>query len=156
MNMDAVYRGATFANAAASLGFVPPTVLRIANEIEKNGFRKRETCPPGHSVDRFLALEDLWRAYDQRKAEMEQSGGARDEKVLAMPNMYFCATEGCGLEATHKSALYRCSGKCDKDWKPAYCSKECQRKVCYVMPLPRIRRTEDTPCLGLVPPQATL
>ncbi|EKM60149.1 uncharacterized protein PHACADRAFT_192548 [Phanerochaete carnosa HHB-10118-sp] len=128
MNIDAVHRGAVLADVAASLGFVAPVVLQIADIIEKTGFRHQETCPPGHTVDRFLELKDLWRVYGKRKAEMEQKDDARDAKVLAMPNFYFCAAEGCGIEATHKSGLSSCAGKCDKGWKPSYCSKECQRK----------------------------
>lgn len=70
MNIDAVHRAAVLADAAASLGFVAPVVLRIADVIEKTGFRRQETCPPEHTVDRFLELKDLWRVYDKRKAEM--------------------------------------------------------------------------------------
>lgn len=129
MNIDAVHRGAVLADVAAKLGFVAPIVLRIADVVERTGFRRPETCPPGHSAARFAELTDLWRVFDRRKAELEHRDGARDAKVLAMPNRFFCAAEGCGIEATHGSALFSCAGKCKQEWKPSYCSKDCQKKV---------------------------
>ena len=129
VNIDAVYRGAIFANKAAALGFVPPIVLSIADMVERVGFRRVETCPPGHSVDRFVALEDLWRAYERRKEQVEMQEQNRQMKVQQNRNLYFCAASGCGIEGTHKSGLSRCSGECPLEGKPSYCGKECQRRV---------------------------
>ena len=48
------------------------------------------------------------------------------------PKAYVCAADGCGLEATSKTALMRCAGPCKLEDKPSYCSKECQRRVSIV------------------------
>ncbi|KIP09787.1 hypothetical protein PHLGIDRAFT_22738 [Phlebiopsis gigantea 11061_1 CR5-6] len=91
------------------------------------GCRWRADCPyeGKHDIERFEKLEDLWRAHDERKAEMASAEESREKKVQANPYHYICA--GCGLEGTHRSGLQRCGGKCSKQWKPAYCSRDCQR-----------------------------
>jgi hypothetical protein len=129
-NIDAVFRGAVWADLAAELGFVPPVVLSIAQIVERLGFRRQEEYPLGYAVDRFVALKELWRVFDTRKAEVEKHESVRDAKVTAKPNLYFCAAPGCAIEATHKSGLMKCSGKCKLEGKPSYCSKECQKAVC--------------------------
>lgn len=129
-NIDSVYRAAQAADTAVSLGFVSPIVIKVADYIQRIGFRRQSDCKwEGHSTARFEQLADLWRVYDKRVAEVERQEAARDEKVSKAPNAYICAAAGCGIEATHKAALLRCSGKCSVEGKPSYCSKDCQRKV---------------------------
>lgn len=135
-NIDSVYRAAVNADAAAALGFVSPNVLWVARNIDRVGFRRQSECKfPGHSTARFEALTDLWRVYDRRGEQLKREQDCREGKVSKAPNAYVCAAPGCGIEATHKSALQQCSGKCSKEGKPAYCSKECQRQV-------RVRRAQ--------------
>lgn len=128
-NIDSLYRAAVNADAAAALGFVSPNVLWVAGSIDRAGFRRQSECKfPGHSTARFEALAELWRVYDRREEQLKREQDCREGKVSKAPNAYVCAALGCGIEATHKSALQQCSGKCTKEGKPAYCSKECQRQ----------------------------
>lgn len=118
------------ADEACALGFVPPGVLSVGMTVERSGFRRKEDLKfPGWSTERFEKLSELWRAVDRRKAEIQREDMKRERKVRKDPNAYICAAEGCGIEATHKAALQRCSGKCAAEGKPAYCSKECQKQV---------------------------
>ncbi|KZT63414.1 hypothetical protein DAEQUDRAFT_133399 [Daedalea quercina L-15889] len=50
----------------------------------------------------------------------------RDAKKRRKPNAYRCAREGCPVQATSQAALKRCGGPCPEEYKPYYCSKECQ------------------------------
>ncbi|KAJ7729106.1 hypothetical protein DFH07DRAFT_756952, partial [Mycena maculata] len=70
----------------------------------------------------------LWLEYDKREAEMATEERKRLAKIAKAPNAYRCATEGCDIEATNKRTLLRCSGKCPGEYKPSYCSKECQKR----------------------------
>lgn len=129
-NIDALYRAAKYADEACALGFVSSGVLDIGITIERAGFRRQEDCRfPQWSTERFERLTDLWRVVDRRKAEIQRKESKRQGKLKKDPNAYICAARGCGVEATHKAGLQRCSGKCRKEGKPAYCSKECQKKV---------------------------
>lgn len=128
-NIDSLYRAAVCADKACALGFVSPTVLHIGVTVERVGFRRQQDCRfAGWSTDRFEALEDMWRIVDRRKAEIHREQSRRQEKLRKDPNAYICAAPGCGIEGTHKAALQRCAGKCTKEGKPAYCSRECQKK----------------------------
>lgn len=130
INIDIIYRAALCANAAASLGFVSPDVLQIANLVEMIGFRRAEDNKfKEHSTERFEKLTDMWDALDKRKAALAREDAKQAEKVAEKPNLYICAAEGCGIEAKSKSGLSACGGKCPTIVKPSYCSKECQKKV---------------------------
>ena len=129
MNADAVYRAAVYADKAAGVGFVPPIVFSIAQMIENTGFRRAEDCPRGFTVDRFVALTELWRVWDKRKEAVERATQRRDDRVQENRNRYFCAAEGCGIEGTRRSALPECKGQCSPEGKPSYCSKQCQKKA---------------------------
>lgn len=129
LNTDALSRAAIPANQAASMGFVCPIILQIAQMIERTGFRNPANIPPDRTSNPFQELPDLWRVWDMRVAEIAGKDEERDEKVRQNPNLYFCARRGCGIEAIHKSALRSCGGKCPPHGKPAYCSRECQKEV---------------------------
>lgn len=75
-----------------------------------------------------------------RTEEMNRASAKRDSKVARTPLKYVCAAEDCGIQATKKSGLLRCAGKCPVVFKPSYCSKECQKMVCC---FPRSLRASD-------------
>jgi len=64
-----------------------------------------------------------------RKEEMDRVSAKRDAKVSRDPSKYVCSAKDCGIQATKKSGLLRCAGKCPLAFKPSYCSKECQKMV---------------------------
>jgi hypothetical protein len=131
-NIDALYRAGSSANEAVSLGLVSRTTLMVGYQIERVGFRRPETNRfPEWSTDRFEKLTELWEAIDKRSAEVEKERSKQDVKVSKAPLQYVCAAKDCGIQATKKSGLLRCAGKCPVPFKPSYCSKECQKLVCY-------------------------
>ena len=137
LDIEAAYRAMEYANRCAGLGFVPPVVLRVAERMEFLGLRNPAQSlvrlPPKVNVALFAQLESLWEAWNNRKEEIAREKEKREEKVGKRRNAYFCAAEGCGIEATKKSGLKTCSGPCPANVKPAYCSRECQVKVGFVV-----------------------
>lgn len=129
IDLESLHRAALFANNAAALGFVPPIVLVVAKRLEDFGARsaadweKRVGIPYDPKYARF---EYLWEAFDRRVEEMERELRAQDKKVAKRPSSYCCAAPGCGIIATKKAALLKCSGGCPAESKAHYCSKECQ------------------------------
>ncbi|KAK0223107.1 hypothetical protein IW262DRAFT_1364561 [Armillaria fumosa] len=77
-----------------------------------------------HVVDMYLQYKELWSALERRDQDMEKNRAKMDQKRMARPNRYKCATVGCGIEAVSGHVFSRCSGKCDADKKPYYCSRE--------------------------------
>ena len=129
-NIDSLYRAGDNANEAVSLGLISPGALRAGFSIEKQGFRRpEENRFPGVDTDRFERLTELWEATEMRLAEVNKVTAKRDAKVSKTPLQYICAAEDCGIQATKKSGLLRCGGKCPMPFKPSYCSKECQKMV---------------------------
>ncbi|KIP12900.1 hypothetical protein PHLGIDRAFT_123946 [Phlebiopsis gigantea 11061_1 CR5-6] len=128
-NVDSLYRAAVCANEACTLGYVCPGTMSVGMAIERSGFRRQEDCKfPEQDTKRFEELTALWRAVDRRKAEIRLADRKMEKKLKKDPRAYICTADGCGIEATHKAALLRCAGKCAAAGKPAYCSKDCQRK----------------------------
>ncbi|KAI0089305.1 hypothetical protein BDY19DRAFT_136988 [Irpex rosettiformis] len=129
-NIDAMYRAAACADKACGLGLVTPSILMLGRKIE----RYREEIPtsgdPRFRFDapRFTELTYLWEAHHQRQEEYLAEIEKRETKVARRPDAYRCAAPGCGIEATRKSGLKVCGGKCPVGRKPSYCSKECQKK----------------------------
>ena len=120
------------ANGAAALGLISPAVLMVASKIESAGFRRPEDNKfPEHSTEEFERLTDLWEALDARTAEMAEENSRREAKVFKDPMSYFCAAEDCWIVAVKKSTLKRCGGGCPPAFKPSYCSKYCQKAVCF-------------------------
>lgn len=133
LDINSLYLAASCANSACALGIAFPGVIHIGMTVELNGLRRQEDCKrPGVDVSRFAVLTDLWRAVDRRKMGVQMDDAKREQKMWNDPTAYVCAAEGCGIQATHKAVMQRCAGKCAKEGKPAYCGKECQRKVLFV------------------------
>ncbi|EJD36499.1 hypothetical protein AURDEDRAFT_174458 [Auricularia subglabra TFB-10046 SS5] len=129
MDMDALRRAAKFANSAAALGFVPPVVLFVAKRLAELGARSAAEWEARLGVpydSRYGEFEHMWEAFDRRVEEMEAELKAQGKKVAKRPTSYCCAAPGCGITATKKAALLRCSGGCPAETKAHYCSKECQ------------------------------
>ncbi|KAH9485658.1 hypothetical protein JR316_0002568 [Psilocybe cubensis] len=66
-------------------------------------------------------------ALKAREMEMEKGRAKMLKKRLKNTIRYRCAAPNCDIEADTGSKLSRCSGPCDDDKKPYYCSKKCQR-----------------------------
>ena len=129
-NIDSLYRAGSNANETILLGLISPGALRAGFSIESQGFRRQEDNRfPGLNTDRFERLTELWEAIDMRKEEVNKASAKRDAKVCRAPLKYVCSAEDCGIQATKKSGLLRCAGKCPVVFKPSYCSKECQKMV---------------------------
>jgi hypothetical protein len=130
LQIDHLYRAGKLADMAGALGFMSPNMLGIAGRIEEVGLRRQADCRfEGVDTTRYEKLDFLWRAYDAHRARISSKDRQRDTKATKAPNLYQCAAEGCGIEATSKSGLSKCSGPCLADVKPSYCCKECQRAV---------------------------
>jgi hypothetical protein len=129
LQIDHLYRAGKLADMAAALGFVSPNILGIAGRIEEVGLRRQADCRFNVDTTRYGELEFLWSAFEAHRARMNSKDQQRDSKASKAPNLYRCAAEGCGIEATSKSGLSKCSGPCPTDVKPSYCSKECQITV---------------------------
>lgn len=123
--------GADYANRCAALGLVPPFILDVAREVEHYGGHDPTHVYRGFPSNPFTNMKDLFDAYDDsaREEQSARSTRPREKKVWENPNFFFCAREGCGLEATRKVGLRKCGGACKLEGKPAYCSPECQTKV---------------------------
>lgn len=129
-NIDSVYRAALSADTSIAYGLVTPNSLWIGNKTQE---LLRQPFQVGKNNSRFEKLKDLWNAMAIRQKEMEAEDDKRQEKVSKAPNMYVCAAQGCGIQATKKSGLSRCGGKCPLESKPGYCSKSCQKAVCVLV-----------------------
>ncbi|KAJ7180705.1 hypothetical protein C8R46DRAFT_1070334 [Mycena filopes] len=68
--------------------------------------------------------KELWMAMDKRHQEVEDDRTKAETKREKATNRYICAAPNCYIQANKGAALARCSGKCDPDVKPAYCSRE--------------------------------
>ncbi|KAG7451056.1 uncharacterized protein BT62DRAFT_1071654 [Guyanagaster necrorhizus] len=79
-----------------------------------------------HAVDMYLQYKELWSALQKRDEDMEKGRAKMDQKRMARPNRYRCATVGCGIQVVSGHVFSRCSGKCDADKKPYYCGRECR------------------------------
>ncbi|KAH9485657.1 hypothetical protein JR316_0002567 [Psilocybe cubensis] len=83
-------------------------------------------------ADRYPELyywyKDAVRAFEAREKEVQQAREKMVKKRLKHTTRYRCAAPNCDIEADTGSKLSRCSGPCDEDKKPYYCSKECQRE----------------------------
>ena len=133
-----LWRACELANECAALGYMPPIVIQAGKAAEDAGWRplSEPTMTTLHNsainpelFSEFEKLTALWRAMDKRTKQYQGAETKRTEKQNRRPNAYVCAGEGCGIEATSKSSLMRCSGPCTGENKPSYCSKDCQRRV---------------------------
>lgn len=132
LNISYLYDAGNCANEAVALGLISPAVLMVGSRIEAAGFRRPgQNKFPEYSTERFERFADLWEALDARKAELAEESLKREAKVSKDPLSYSCAAEDCGIVATKKSTLWRCGGKCPREFKPSYCSKYCQTAVSF-------------------------
>ncbi|KAH9851961.1 hypothetical protein C2E23DRAFT_869084 [Lenzites betulinus] len=119
-------QAAQHANACAELGLISPVVLRI-------GFMMREVGV-NHGVDlstmvRSSLFRALWIAVNPRLEEIyaqERRTQARMDR--RSPSDFVCAAPGCGFRSEERTTLRACAGRCPRDLKPHYCSKQCQIK----------------------------
>ncbi|KAK0469902.1 uncharacterized protein EV420DRAFT_1497412 [Desarmillaria tabescens] len=98
-------------------GKTSPTAMSFAQNVMKPQAE--------HAVDMYLQYKELWSVLEKRDKDIEKGQAKMDQKRMTRPNRYKCATVGCGIEAVSGRVLSRCSGKCDADKKPYYCSREC-------------------------------
>ncbi|KAK0450076.1 hypothetical protein EV421DRAFT_1899593 [Armillaria borealis] len=61
-----------------------------------------------HAVDMYLLYKELWSALESRDQDMEKGRAKMDQKRMARPNRYKCATVGCGIEAVSGHVFSRC------------------------------------------------
>ncbi|RDB23588.1 hypothetical protein Hypma_009049 [Hypsizygus marmoreus] len=84
--------------------------------------------PRSHQVlELCVQYKAVWAALEKRKKEIEKQKGMTERKRAQDANRYICAAVNCYIQGDKGAMLKQCSGKCDPDKKPAYCSKECQR-----------------------------
>ncbi|KAJ7115542.1 hypothetical protein C8R43DRAFT_1038754 [Mycena crocata] len=69
----------------------------------------------------------VWRANKKRGMEVAKAENEAKVKRMKQPNRYVCANFDCPVSTDTGDMLRQCSGKCDHDKKPSYCSKDCQR-----------------------------
>ncbi|KAF8955551.1 hypothetical protein BDZ97DRAFT_1926597 [Flammula alnicola] len=74
-----------------------------------------------------LLYKDAMKAMDEKNKRAKSERERMQQKRLKNPLRYRCATLGCGVEADTGKMLSRCSGNCDSDKKPSYCTRECQK-----------------------------
>ncbi|OJT13671.1 hypothetical protein TRAPUB_9770 [Trametes pubescens] len=115
----------THANESAKLGLVSPIVLKIGLTARETGAKIGVDMA---RMGRSRYIRYLWRAVTARLEEIYDEERKKQKKVEDSPNDYVCAAEGCGIRAEGRAALRACAGRCPRDLKPYYCSKECQTK----------------------------
>ncbi|KAI0737075.1 hypothetical protein C8Q80DRAFT_1115421 [Daedaleopsis nitida] len=108
---------------------IPPIALRIGNWLMQLGRRYRVDIRAMEGFEKFAAL---WRTYDDFMISQAAAEKQRLTKILGAPNRYRCAADGCGIQAINSRALRKCSGNCPEQFKPHYCSLECQKKHWFV------------------------
>ncbi|ESK95284.1 hypothetical protein Moror_3957 [Moniliophthora roreri MCA 2997] len=102
-------------------GHVSPSLLHFAEAELQKRVQMGELPVLSHMY------ELVWKARKKRQEELEVERAMAQKKRLVAPNRYRCAAVGCDVEANRGKVLSQCAGQCDKDKKPSYCSKECQR-----------------------------
>ncbi|KJA21024.1 hypothetical protein HYPSUDRAFT_55688 [Hypholoma sublateritium FD-334 SS-4] len=117
-------------NAAAVLTRkIDPKLVICENVVD---FLKMISDLRGPHVEQMnFFLKDARKARDVRgTAAAAQRRGAvagPSRRRLTCPVPHRCAASGCKNEASPGTRLARCSGPCDADMKPGYCSTQCQK-----------------------------
>ncbi|KAJ7722569.1 hypothetical protein DFH07DRAFT_759938 [Mycena maculata] len=122
---DNLYAAAIHADAAIYRGLVASTALRITSLLSRSAAQYNIDV---HNSPRYRIFRHLWHEMDTRDEEMVAEERKRLGKIAKAPNAYRCAAEGCGVEGSSKTALLHYAGKCPGEFKPSYCSKECQKQ----------------------------
>ncbi|KAF7305939.1 MYND-type domain-containing protein [Mycena chlorophos] len=107
-----------FARSIAPPGFSIPQITSAFGDIKELITKDNPLVKRQYPVV-FAALKET-----KERCERELQASLTRMK---QPLRYRCAAVGCGIEADHGRMLKRCSGPCDEDKKPHYCSKECQK-----------------------------
>ncbi len=97
-NIDSLYRAASNANEAISLGLISPGALRTGFVVENAGFRRSEDNHrfPGVSTDRFEQLTELWEAIDMRKEEVNRASAKGTQKCPGTHSSTFAQQRTAG------------------------------------------------------------
>ncbi|KAL1742868.1 hypothetical protein HDZ31DRAFT_42306 [Schizophyllum fasciatum] len=113
--------------------------LRLAKEVSPLGYNAsgavlyflmylfRDSAEKLIVPELLVHYKTCWEAIQTRLEQMRKDSAKMQVKRMKHPNRYRCANRGCGIVSDKGKMLQQCSGKCDVDKKPAYCSKECQR-----------------------------
>lgn len=115
------------ANESIKLGLDSPIVLSVGMKIRQIG--EVLGVDVQLTVTRGKLFRPLWCAVSRRYEELYEEERSRARKTNRNPNEYVCAAEGCGIGGERRAALLECSGRCPRDLKPHYCSKQCQKRV---------------------------
>lgn len=141
---DPLSSAGVYAQISIELGLNCPKVLSIAQALAKTDLRTHRT---------FRYFTGIWGLLDKRNSEIKAEEDKRNTKVTKTPLAYRCAADGCGIEGKNKTALRRCSGKCPAEFKPSYCSKECQKRVKTSLSCSRCTHADLRRALGLAAAQ---
>lgn len=149
------------------------------NEAAKLGFGKcpallyfvQALAPQRQQLKSMQYWSAMWAVYEARNEEMDAESRKAAEKLAKKPNRYVCAAEDCGIAANTGKVLLRCkficnihmhcsyempgAGKCSDEYKPSYCSKDCQKKVSHIRALTE-RTSKHLLCAGLEAAQTVL
>ncbi|KJA19068.1 hypothetical protein HYPSUDRAFT_144160, partial [Hypholoma sublateritium FD-334 SS-4] len=74
----------------------------------------------------LFVKDGIW-AQAERDRQIQDTRNKMAQKTLQVSLRYCCAAPGCSIEANSGKMLLQCAGKCDRDKKPSYCSKKCQK-----------------------------
>jgi hypothetical protein len=107
----------------------------------------RNLSPDFDVPEPFIMYKRCFQALKRRNEQMNKKEEKAEVKRMKQPNRYRCANSGCGIVADKGKMLSQCessghystfsshshaprlpgSGSCDRDKKPSYCGKECQK-----------------------------
>ena len=100
---------------------VAPVDLRAAaslyRHVEQGDYEGRKMNPA--TDNNFEKIKLAWVDYIVKRFVFLRYG----------PRAKICARALCDSRGTDERPLFRCKGKCPEQWKPLYCSEECQEKV---------------------------
>lgn len=127
-----ITNAALCADCAATLGCTAPSVLHVGQRYRQILSHADNIVDPDALQEfKFMAtrVDMLWGLVERRDKVMDAARRKREAKERRKPNAYQCANEGCPVRASSQMGLKQCAGPCPEEYKPSYCSKECQRKV---------------------------
>ncbi|KAF7353363.1 MYND-type domain-containing protein [Mycena sanguinolenta] len=123
---DHLYAAAIYADAAVSRGLISSTSLWVPSVLSSSAEHYNVDI---RNSPRYRVFKNLWGAWDKLDEELAAEERKRSIKVAKAPNAYARAADGCGVQGTSKTALLRCGGQCPPEYKPSYCSKQCQTRA---------------------------
>ncbi|KAF8177641.1 hypothetical protein BJ912DRAFT_677958 [Pholiota molesta] len=81
-----------------------------------------------NTIEQIRTLyDDVIQVSKKRSKQVDEERKKLAQKRMKTPHRYRCASAGCRIQSDTGKMLQRCSGNCDLDKKPSYCSKECQK-----------------------------